>query len=229
MPLLILLRHGQSIWNQENRFTGWIDVPLSAKGQQEALLAGRNLKSAGFRPDFCFTSYLKRAVKTLCLVLEEMDLLWLPVHKTWRLNERHYGTLQGLNKQDTVAEYGLEQVQQWRRSFKTIPPALDRNDPANPAQDPRYAALKETPAAESLEMTIQRVLPVWKSSMAPLVAHGHNLLICAHGNSLRGLLMHLKGISETEIVNFELPTGLPLILEMDEQCQMQGSFFLDQA
>ncbi|MFO8033378.1 MAG: 2,3-diphosphoglycerate-dependent phosphoglycerate mutase [Desulfohalobiaceae bacterium] len=226
MGQLILLRHGQSLWNQENRFTGWIDVGLSLNGEQEAQRAGQRMLKAGIRPGHCFASYLKRAVKTLCIALEEMDLMWLPVTKSWRLNERHYGALQGMDKAWAVQRYGQEQVQKWRRGYRAVPPALEHSDPGNPALDPRYAELPDPPLAESLELTVHRVLPCWEQQIAPVLSSGQDALVCAHGNSLRALVMHLQGISEEEIPGIELPTGVPLVFLLDAQLRLQKSYFL---
>jgi 2,3-bisphosphoglycerate-dependent phosphoglycerate mutase len=228
MTQLILLRHGQSLWNRENRFTGWIDVGLSPEGEQEALQAGKNLARAGIKPGYCFTSYLKRAVKTLCLVLEEMDLMWLPVTKTWRLNERHYGALQGMDKARAAERYGPEQVQKWRRGYRAVPPALEQDDPGNPALEPRYAELPAPPLAESLELTVHRVLPCWQQQIAPVLSAGQDVLVCAHGNSLRALIMHLQSISEEEIPGIELPTGVPWVFRLDAQLSLQQSYFLQE-
>ncbi|MFP4391344.1 MAG: 2,3-diphosphoglycerate-dependent phosphoglycerate mutase [Desulfohalobiaceae bacterium] len=228
MAQLILLRHGQSLWNQENKFTGWRDVGLSPKGEQEARDAGKMLAKAGIRPEYCFTSYLKRAIKTLWLVLEEMDLAWLPVKKTWRLNERHYGALQGMDKDLAVDKYGQKQVMQWRRGYRTLPPALEKDDLENPALDSRYVELAEPILAESLELTVQRVLPCWQQQLAPILSSGKDLLVCAHGNSLRGLVMHLRRIPEEEIPEFELPTGLPMVLRLDSDLKLLESYFLQE-
>lgn len=227
MRQLILLRHAQSVWNQENRFTGWTDVSLSAKGEEEARQAAGKISAAGYRPGYCFTSYLKRAVKTLCLVLEEMDLMWVPVHKTWRLNERHYGALQGQDKTQAALRYGQNQVQTWRRGYKSVPPALEQDDPQNPALDARYAGLAARPLAESLEHTVQRVLPCWQKEIIPALDAWPCVLVCAHGNSLRGLIMHLLSLSEEKITGFEVPTGLPLIYKLDQDNAVQESLLLD--
>ncbi len=218
MKRLVVIRHGQSIWNLENRFTGWTDVDLSDQGVEEARSAGRLLRGEGMGFDLCHTSVLKRAIRTLWLVQEELDLMWLPVFKTWRLNERHYGALQGLNKSETAARYGEAQVKIWRRSFDTPPPALERTDPRHPGRDPRYADLEphEQPLCESLKDTIARTLPYWHQVIAPQVRMGLRVLIVAHGNSLRGLVMYLDGMSEAEVLELNIPTGVPLVYELDD-------------
>lgn len=228
MPKLVLLRHGQSNWNRDDRFTGWTDVGLSAQGEAEARSAGQALLNAGFSFDVCFTSVLKRAIKTLWIVLEQMDLMWLPVHKTWRLNERHYGALQGFNKTEMAQKVGEEQVFLWRRSYDIRPPALEESDERSPARDPRYSALapRELPRTESLEDTITRVLPYWESEIAPAVQSGKRVLISAHGNSLRGLMKHLERISDQEIPRVEIPTGQPLAYELDEDLKVLARGYL---
>ena len=219
MHTLILLRHGESDWNRENRFTGWKDVDLSALGIKEARAAGSLLKAEGYVFDLAFTSLLKRAIRTLWIALDEMGLLWIPVEKSWRLNERHYGALQGLNKAETAARYGEEQVRVWRRSYDTPPPALEPSDPRNPAHDPRYAGLapSELPLTECLKDTVARVLPYWNQSIAPAVRSGKRVVIAAHGNSLRALVKYLDAISDQAIVQENIPTGLPLAYELDAQ------------
>lgn len=214
---LVLLRHGESVWNRDDRFTGWTDVGLTEKGEAEAVRAGEWLAREGFRFDVCYTSYLKRAIKTLWLALEAMDLMWLPVYKTWRLNERHYGALQGLNKTETAARYGSEQVFLWRRSYHVRPPALDRSDPRFPGHDPRYAGVDpaDLPVTESLEDTVRRVLPYWRETIAPEILQGRRVLIAAHGNSLRALVKYLEAIPDDEIPRVEIPTGVPWIYELD--------------
>jgi len=218
MYKLVLVRHGQSQWNLENRFTGWTDVPLSPLGEQEALAGAKALLEAGYGFDLCFTSYLKRAVKTLDIVLEAMDLMWLPVTKSWRLNERHYGALQGLNKQETAQKYGDEQVFIWRRSYDTRPPALETDDPRHPRFDPRYAGLApdELPSVECLQDTVARVMPYWHEVLAPAVKSGKRVLVAAHGNSLRALVKYLDNIGDEAIAKLNIPTGIPLVYELDE-------------
>jgi len=216
MPKLVLLRHGESDWNRENRFTGWTDVDLSAKGVEEARAGGRALKAAGFRFDLCYTSVLKRAIRTLWIALEELDQMWVPVEKSWRLNERHYGNLQGLNKAEMAAKFGEEKVLVWRRSYDIPPPPLASHDPRSEARDPRYAGIK-VPAAECLKDTVDRVVPYWEAAIAPAVKAGRKVLIAAHGNSLRALVKHLDGISDEAIVKENIPTGVPLVYELDER------------
>jgi 2,3-bisphosphoglycerate-dependent phosphoglycerate mutase len=217
MPTLVLLRHGESTWNKENRFTGWTDVDLSAKGREEARDAGRLLKEGGYVFDLAFTSVLKRAIRTLWIALDGMDLMWIPVEKSWRLNERHYGALQGLNKAETTAEHGEAQVKIWRRSYDIPPPPLGRDDPRHPSRDPRYASLGEAelPLTESLKDTVARFLPYWQETIAPAVRSGKRVLIAAHGNSLRALVKYLDNIAEDEIVDLNIPTGIPLVYELD--------------
>ena len=228
MPTLVLLRHGQSVWNQQDLFTGWTDVDLSEKGVAEARAAGQRLAAAGFGFDICFTSVLKRAIKTLHYALEEMDLLYLPEVKSWRLNERHYGALQGLNKTQTAAQHGKEQVFVWRRSWDVPPPALEPSDPRHPSHDPRYAGVPaaELPATESLKLTVERVLPFWHESVAPALRAGQRVLIAAHGNSLRGLVKYLSAVSEKDIPGFELPTGQPLVYQLDAALKPTSRDFL---
>ncbi|CAG9000089.1 MAG: 2,3-bisphosphoglycerate-dependent phosphoglycerate mutase [Candidatus Celerinatantimonas neptuna] len=225
---LVLVRHGQSLWNQENRFTGWADVPLSKQGIEEAKQGGKLLKEAGFTFDIAYTSRLKRAIKTLWLVLEEMDLMWIPVIRNWRLNERHYGALQGLNKSETANKYGEEQVLEWRRSFDTLPPLLDEENEYYPGNDPRYQDLPpdEWPKAESLKTTIDRVIPYWEKVIAPDLKAGKKVLIAAHGNSLRALVKYLDHISEKEIVGLNIPTGIPLVYEFDENLKPIRNYYL---
>lgn len=226
--MLVLLRHGQSEWNRDDLFTGWTDVDLSEQGIAEARAAGRRLAAAGFVFDLCFTSVLKRAIKTLDLALEEMDLLWLPVEKSWRLNERHYGALQGLNKAQTAAKHGADQVKIWRRSWDVPPPPLEPGDPRHPSHDPRYAKLRpaDLPAAESLKDTVARTLPLWHERIAPALRAGNRVLIAAHGNSLRGLVKYLSDIADAEIPGFEIPTGNPLIYELDKELRPTRRYFL---
>jgi 2,3-bisphosphoglycerate-dependent phosphoglycerate mutase len=217
MTKLVLLRHGQSTWNRDDRFTGWHDVDLSEQGIAEARSAGRLLAEAGIGFDLCFTSVLKRAIKTLHLALEELDLLWLPVEKSWRLNERHYGALQGLNKAETAAKYGDEQVKVWRRSYDVPPPALELADKRHPSHDPRYAKLPPEllPRTECLKDTVARVLPYWHEAIQPALRQGRQVLVAAHGNSLRGLVKYLSDIPDAEIPLLEIPTGRPLVYELD--------------
>ena len=213
---LVLLRHGESDWNRENRFTGWTDVDLSARGVEEARAAGRLLRAEGWVFDLAFTSVLKRAIRTLNLALEELDQLWIPVTKDWRLNERHYGALQGLNKAETAAKFGEAQVLAWRRAYDTPPPALEASDPRSPAGDPRYAGVPAAglPLTECLKDTVARVLPYWDSAIAPQVRAGRRVLVAAHGNSLRALVKHLDGVSDADIVGLNIPTGVPLLYEL---------------
>jgi len=229
MHTLVLLRHGESVWNKENRFTGWTDVGLSERGVAEAVTAGRRLREAGFTFDLCHTSVLKRAIKTLWLALEELDLMYLPVHNHWRLNERHYGALQGLNKAETAERHSKEQVFLWRRSFDVPPPPLELIDPRHPSHDPRYAGLDPSllPRGESLENTITRVLPCWNDVIAPDVQAGRRVLISAHGNSLRALVKYLDAISDEEIPKLEIPTGVPLVYELDAALKPIRHFYLD--
>jgi 2,3-bisphosphoglycerate-dependent phosphoglycerate mutase len=228
MKTLVLLRHGESTWNMENRFTGWTDVGLSAKGVEEAREAGRVMFNHGYTFDLAFTSVLKRAIKTLWLALEEMDLMWIPVERSWRLNERHYGALQGLNKKETVERHGEEQVKIWRRSYDVRPPALDPNDERSPARDPRYASLKpeEIPLTECLKDTVARVLPYWESMIAPTVRQGKRVLIASHGNSLRALIKYLDKVSDQEIVALNVPTGIPLVYHLHDDLTPIESFYL---
>ena len=228
MKTLVLLRHGQSEWNKENRFTGWHDVGLSEQGVAEAIAAGRLLRDEGFDFDVAYTSVLKRAIKTLWLGLEEMDRMWLPVHRRWRLNERHYGALQGLNKAETAAQHGEQQVKIWRRSYDVPPPALSRDDPRWPGHDRRYAALAphDVPLTECLKDTVERFLPLWDAEIAPAVQRGERVLIAAHGNSLRALVKHLDGISDADIVGLNIPTGVPLVYELDDDLEPLGSRYL---
>ncbi len=228
MHTLVLLRHGQSEWNLSNRFTGWTDVDLTEKGRQEAADSARLLLDGGYDFDLCYTSVLKRAVRTLWIAMDLMDRMWLPVVRSWRLNERHYGALQGLNKAEMTAKFGEEQVFTWRRSFDTPPPALEADDPRHPRFDRRYAELKpgELPATESLKLTIGRTMPFWHSVIVPEIAAGRRLLICAHGNSLRGLVKHLDGISDADIAGLNIPTGIPLVYKLDEKLSAVERFYL---
>ena len=216
---LVLLRHGESEWNRENRFTGWHDVNLTDKGEDEARAAGRLLREEGFAFDFAFTSLLKRAIRTLWLTLDSMDQVWIPVRREWRLNERHYGALQGLNKAETAAKHGDDQVLVWRRSYDIPPPSLESNDERNPRNDRRYANLgdQEIPLSECLKDTVERFLPLWHESIAPMVKTGKSVLIAAHGNSLRALVKYLDEVSEEDIVGLNIPTGMPLIYELDSE------------
>jgi len=225
---LILVRHGESIWNVENLFTGWTDVDLSAHGRSEAARAGRELMKEQLAVDLAFTSVLKRAIRTLWLMLDEMDRMWMPVERSWRLNERHYGALQGLNKAQTVAQHGEAQVKVWRRSYDIAPPALSGEDPRHPRFDPRYTgvASDELPAAESLKDTLARVLPFWHARIAPELRGGRNVLVVAHGNSLRAMVKMLDRIPESEIVELNIPTGVPLLYELDAALQPRGSRYL---
>ena len=215
MKQLVLMRHGESSWNKENRFTGWVDVPLSEKGVQEAHAAGKLLKAAGLGFDQAFTSLLRRAISTLHFALDEMDLHWIPVQRSWRLNERHYGALQGLNKAETAAKHGDEQVKVWRRSFDIAPPALPAWDPSWPGGDGRYGP-GEMPKTESLKDTIARALPFWHERIAPALREGKRVIVAAHGNSLRGLIKHLEGMSDKDIVDLELPTGAPILYPLTD-------------
>ncbi len=218
MHQLVLLRHGESLWNKENRFTGWTDVDLSERGVQEAIASGRLLKQEGFVFDIAYTSVLRRAVKTLWLALEEMDLMWIPVEHSWRLNERHYGALQGLNKAETTAQHGEQMVKLWRRSYDTPPPALEMSDPRWPGRDPRYADMprEAVPLTESLKDTVARFLPFWHDVIAPALRAGRKPIIAAHGNSLRALVKYLDDVSEAAITELNIPTGVPLMYELDD-------------
>jgi 2,3-bisphosphoglycerate-dependent phosphoglycerate mutase len=225
---LVLIRHGESQWNLENRFTGWTDVGLTPKGELEAHTGGKALKAAGFTFDLVYTSVLKRAIKTLWIVMEEMELEWIPVYNAWQLNERHYGALQGLNKAETAAKFGEEQVKIWRRSYDVPPPPLDLDDPRHPRHDPRYAGLpeKDLPRCECLKDTVNRMLPYWHSTIAPVVESGKKVLIVAHGNSLRALVKYLDNISDDAIVSLNIPTGIPLVYELDAAMKPIRSYYL---
>jgi 2,3-bisphosphoglycerate-dependent phosphoglycerate mutase len=225
---LVLLRHGESEWNRENRFTGWTDVDLSDKGRQEAAAAGQLLKKEGFDFDICFTSVLKRAIRTLTIALDEMDRLWLPVEKSWRLNERHYGGLQGLNKAETAAKFGEDQVKIWRRSYDIPPPPLDSSDPRFPGKDRRYGDLSpnELPLTECLKDTVNRFLPYWHDQIAPTVRSGKRVIIAAHGNSLRALVKYLDDVSDKDIVELNIPTGIPLLYELDDNLRPTSHRYL---
>ncbi|EAC4371348.1 2,3-diphosphoglycerate-dependent phosphoglycerate mutase, partial [Listeria monocytogenes] len=215
---LVLIRHGQSEWNKLNLFTGWHDVDLSQEGVVEAMTAGKRIKEAGLEFDVAFTSVLTRAIKTLNYVLEESDQMWVPVHKSWRLNERHYGALQGLNKQETAEKYGADQVQKWRRSYDTLPPLLEENDERQAKNDRRYQLLDThaIPAGENLKVTLERVIPYWMDTIAPEIKEGRRVVIAAHGNSLRALVKFLEGIGDDEIMDLEIPTGVPLVYELND-------------
>ena len=231
MKKLVLLRHGESTWNKENRFTGWKDVDLTDKGVEEARAAGRLLTREGYDFDFTFTSMLKRAIRTLNLALEEMDRLWLPVEKDWRLNERHYGALQGLNKAETAAKFGEEQVLVWRRSYDIPPPPLEAGDERDASRDPRYKALTaaQVPRSECLKDTVERVVPYWKERIAPRVAAGERVLVAAHGNSIRALIKYFDGMSDEAIVAENVPTAIPLVYELDDQMKPLRRYYLGDA
>ncbi|MGE5308708.1 MAG: 2,3-diphosphoglycerate-dependent phosphoglycerate mutase [Deltaproteobacteria bacterium] len=225
---VVLIRHGESAWNKENRFTGWTDVDLSEKGLEEARKAGEVLKEKGFVFDVAYTSVLKRAIRTLWITLDKMDLMWIPVYRSWRLNERHYGALQGLNKSETAAKYGEEQVLIWRRSYDVRPPALEKSDPRYPGKDPRYAGLdpKIVPTTECLKDTVERFLPYWHETITQSIRCGKRVLIAAHGNSLRALVKYLDDISDEEIVHMNIPTGLPLVYELDDDLRPIKHYYL---
>jgi len=228
MTKLVLLRHGESLWNKENRFGGWTDTDLSEKGIAEAKKAGQILKVQGYTFDVAFASVLKRAIRTLWIVLDVMDLMWIPVFRSWRLNERYYGALQGLNKSDTAAKFGEEQVLIWRRSYDVQPPAVDRRDERYPGNDPKYRdlAAKALPLTESLKDTSHRVLPYWHEAIAPVIEEGKRVLISAHGNSLRALVKYLDNISDQDILSLNIPTGIPLAYELDENLKPKQSYYL---
>jgi 2,3-bisphosphoglycerate-dependent phosphoglycerate mutase len=228
MYKLVLVRHGQSTWNLENRFTGWTDVGLTEQGLAEAHEAGRLLREGGYVFDVAYTSVLKRAIKTLWIVMEEMGLEWIPVIRAWQLNERHYGALQGLNKAEMAVKFGEEQVHIWRRSYDVPPPALELTDERHPKFDPRYASLtpEQTPATESLKITLERVLPYWHSTLAPAIKSGQRVLVAAHGNSLRAMVKYLDNISDEEIPGLNIPTGVPLVYELDEDLKRINSYYL---
>jgi 2,3-bisphosphoglycerate-dependent phosphoglycerate mutase len=228
MYKIVLLRHGESIWNKENRFTGWTDVDLSEKGKEEAKKAGEVLKAEGYTFDIAYTSVLKRAIRTLWIVLDVMDLMWILVIRNWRLNERHYGALQGLNKAETAKQYGEEQVKIWRRSYNTQPPALEKSDPRYPGHDPRYKELSESelPLTECLKDTVARFVPYWENTIAPMVKSGKRVLVTAHGNSLRALVKYLDNIPDDEIVELNIPTGIPLVYELDENLKPIKHYYL---
>ena len=228
MKTLVLLRHGESLWNQENRFTGWTDVALTSKGIQEAIEAGQVLKREGFSFDMAYTSVLKRAIKTLWLVLEEMELMWIPVFRSWKLNERHYGALQGLDKAETVAKHGMDQVHIWRRSYDVCPPALTADDERYPARDPRYADLlpEQVPLTECLKDTVDRFLPYWQEVIEPAVQKGTRVLVVAHGNSLRALVKYLDNVSNDDILGINIPTGVPLVYELTDDLTPIRHYYL---
>jgi 2,3-bisphosphoglycerate-dependent phosphoglycerate mutase len=228
MKKLVLLRHGESVWNQSNRFTGWTDVDLTGRGREEAAEAGRTLKKEGFVFDLAYTSVLKRAIRTLWIVLDEMDLMWIPELRSWRLNERHYGALQGLDKAETAARHGMEQVHLWRRSYDVPPPPLSFDDERHPGRDPRYRDVppSELPLTESLKDTVARFLPYWKDAIAPDVAAGKRVLVAAHGNSLRALVKYLDRLSNEEVLELNIPTGIPLVYELEDDLTPIRRYYL---
>jgi 2,3-bisphosphoglycerate-dependent phosphoglycerate mutase len=225
---LVIVRHGESTWNRENRFTGWTDVDLSEKGRQEAQEGGRVLAQEGFTFDVAYTSVLKRAIRSLWIIQDQMDLMWIPVHRSWRLNERHYGALQGLNKAETAATFGEDQVKIWRRSYDIPPPPLTPDDERYPGNDPRYKGIarEELPLTECLKDTVARVLPLWEQTIAPAIREGRKVLIAAHGNSLRALVMYLDKVAEADIVELNIPTGMPLVYELDDNLQPLKRYYL---
>jgi 2,3-bisphosphoglycerate-dependent phosphoglycerate mutase len=231
MHRLVLLRHGESTWNRENRFTGWTDVGLTATGVAEAHAGARALREGGYAFDLAFTSVLKRAIKTLWIALEDMDLMWIPVQRSWRLNERHYGALQGLNKAETAAKFGEAQVKIWRRSYDERPPALTPDDDRFPGRDPRYASLSksELPLTECLKDTVARVVPYWEQTITPEISAGRRVLVAAHGNSMRALVKYLDGVSDADIVELNIPTGIPLVYELDQSLKPIRHFYLGDA
>jgi len=228
MYKIVLIRHGESVWNKENRFTGWTDVDLSEKGVREATEGGHLLKREGYLFDVAYTSVLKRAIRTLWIVQDHMDLMWIPVVRDWRLNERHYGSLQGLNKSEMASKYGEDQVKIWRRSYDVSPPALEESDPRSPAKDPRYKGLTQAqiPLTECLKDTVVRVMPCWSDTIAPAIRSGKRVLIAAHGNSLRALVKYLDGVSDEEIVGLNIPTGIPLVYELDDRLKPLRHYYL---
>jgi 2,3-bisphosphoglycerate-dependent phosphoglycerate mutase len=228
MIKLVLVRHGESVWNRENRFTGWTDVDLSEKGLGEAARGGTRLKAEGYTFDIAFTSVLKRAIRTLWITLDRLDLMWIPVTHTWRLNERHYGALQGLNKAETAAKYGEDQVLIWRRSYDVPPPVLDKNDPRYPVNDPRYRTMdkKDIPLTECLKDTVARFMPCWNDMIVPTLKSGKKVIIAAHGNSLRALVKHLDGVSDKDIVSLNIPTGIPLVYELGDDLKPVKHYYL---
>jgi 2,3-bisphosphoglycerate-dependent phosphoglycerate mutase len=231
MYKVVLLRHGESIWNKENLFTGWTDVDLSEKGREEAARAGRVMKEQGYSFDLAYTSVLKRAIRTLWMATDEMDLLWIPVERDWRLNERHYGALQGLNKAETAAKYGEDQVKIWRRSYDIPPPALEATDERYPGNDPRYRSLtkEQLPLTECLKDTVERVLPMWNEVIAPAIRSGKRVLIAAHGNSLRALVKYLEDVPDEKIVDLNIPTGVPMVQELDANLKSIRHYYLGDA
>ena len=231
MHKLVLIRHGESEWNKENRFTGWKDVDLSAKGREEALAAGKLLKAEGFTFDEAYTSVLKRAIRTLWIILDEMDLMWIPETKSWLLNERHYGSLQGLNKAETAAQYGEEQVLIWRRSYDIPPGVLEDTDERWLGRDPRYALIEgdKFPKSEALKQTVERVVPYFQTEIMPKIMSGRRILIAAHGNSLRALVKYLDSISDEDIIKYNIPTGIPLVFELDDNLKPTKSYYLGDA
>lgn len=228
MYKIVFMRHGQSVWNLENRFTGWTDVDLTEQGVAEARYAGKVLRGAGFTFDMAYSSVLKRAIRTLWITLDEMDLMWIPIHCDWRLNERHYGTLQGFNKAETAARYGEDQVHQWRRSYDIAPDPLEHNDPRVSYREPHYAKLQcgQVPLTESLKDTVSRVMPLWNESIAPAIREGKRILISAHGNSLRALIKELDGLSAHEVTKLNIPTGQPLVYELDKDLKPLRHYYL---
>ena len=231
MYKVVLLRHGESIWNKENLFTGWTDVDLSEKGREEAARAGRVMKEQGYSFDLAYTSVLKRAIRTLWMATDEMDLLWIPVERDWRLNERHYGALEGLNKAETAAKYGEDQVKIWRRSYDIPPPALEATDERYPGNDPRYRSLtkEQLPLTECLKDTVERVLPMWNEVIAPAIRSGKRVLIAAHGNSLRALVKYLEDVPDEKIVDLNIPTGVPMVQELDANLKSIRHYYLGDA
>jgi len=228
MIKIVFVRHGESVWNLKNRFTGWTDVDLSQRGVAESHDVAEVLKREGYTFDIAFTSVLKRAIRTLWIILEDMDLMWIEVLRSWQLNERHYGALQGLNKKETAQKFGYEQVHQWRRSYDVLPPALDPNDPRHPSNDRRYAGVpkEQLPATESLKTTLERVLPYWHNAIVPKLKEGKSILVSAHGNSLRAIVKYLDSVSEKDIVALNIPTGIPLVYELDEQMRAMKHYYL---
>jgi 2,3-bisphosphoglycerate-dependent phosphoglycerate mutase len=228
MKKVVLLRHGESVWNRENRFTGWMDVDLTDKGVAEAREAGRLISEAGFDFDVAYCSVLKRAIRTMWIVLQEIDRIWVPQHLSWRLNERHYGALQGLNKSETAKKFGDEQILIWRRSYDTPPPVLDASDERNPANDPRYKSVRrqDLPLTECLKDTVKRFLPYWNETVAPQVRAGERVLVVAHGNTLRALVKHIDNVSEKDIVGLNIPTGIPLVYELEDDLKPIRSYYL---